>query len=139
MVDKYTWTAFNDRLGNDDKSQTNLYGNISQNRTNRDSYVLRGHFAFNRTFSGIHTLNVLAGSEIRGAGSNTLFSKRYNYDPKTGTTSLPQISGTTDEWVSEVERLNGQYFSESRYASFYASADYYLGKTIVLNASFRTD
>ena len=139
VVDKYTWTAFNDRLGNDDKSQTNLYGSISQNRTNRDSYVLRGHFAFNRTFSGIHTLNVLAGSEIRGAGSNTLFSKRYNYDPKTGTTSLPPISGPSDEWVSEVERLNGQYFSESRYASFYASADYYLGKTIVLNASFRTD
>ena len=138
-VDKYTWTAFRDRLGSDDRSQTNLYGNISQNRTNRNSYVLRGHFTFNRTFNELHNLNVLAGAEIRGADSNTLFSKRYNYDPKTGTTSLPPVSGPVDEWVSEVERLNGQYFTRTRYASFYASADYYLGKSIVLNASFRTD
>ena len=138
VVDKSTYTAFKDRLGNDDKSQTNLYGNITQNRGNRDSYVLRGHFAFNKTF-GIHTLNVLAGAEIRGASSNTVYTKRYNYDPVTGTSSLPQISGPTDQWLSQVERLNGQYFSESRYASFYASADWYLGKCWVFNASVRTD
>jgi TonB-dependent starch-binding outer membrane protein SusC len=139
VVDKYTYTAFKDRLGNDDRSTTNLYGSIAQNRTNRDSYVVRGHFAFNRTFGDKHTVNVLAGAELRGANSNTIFTKRYNYDPKTGTTSLPAISGTTDDWVSDVEKLNGEYYSKSRYASFYASADYYLGKTIVLNASFRTD
>ncbi len=139
VVDKYTYTAFRDRLGSDDRSQTNLYGSISQNRTNRNSYVARGHFAFNRTFADIHTLNLLAGAELRGSDSNTIFSKRYNYDPKTGTTSLPQISGPQDEWLSEVEKLNGEYFSKTRYASFYASADYYLGKSIVMNASFRTD
>ena len=139
IVEKMTWSAFKDRLGSDDRTQNKLYGNISQNRTGRDSYVLRGHFAFNKTFLESHTLNILAGAEIRGADSNTIFTKRYNYDPVTGTTSLPPVSGPQDEWVSEVERLNGQYFSSSRYASFYASADYYLGKTIVLNASFRTD
>ena len=139
IVDKYTYSAFRDRLGSDDRSQTNLYGNISQNRTNRGSYVARGHFAFNKTFAEIHTLNVLAGAELRGSDANTIFTKRYNYDPKTGTTSLPAISGAQDEWTREVEKLNGEYFSKTRYASFYASADYYLGKTIVLNASFRTD
>lgn len=139
VVDKNSYSAFRDRLGSDDRSQTNLYGSISQNRTERNSYVVRGHFMFNRTFSGIHTLNILAGTEFRGSGSNTVFSKRYNYDPKTGTTSLPPISGPADEWLNEVERLNGEYFSKTRYASFYASADYYLGGSIVLNASFRTD
>ncbi len=139
IVDKNTYTAFRDRLGSDDRSQTNLYGSISQNRTNRDSYVIRGHFAYNDTFNGKHTLSVLAGAEIRGADSNTIFTKRYNYDPVTGTTSLPEISGPADEWTRQVERLNGEYFTKTRYASFYASADYYLGKTIVLNASFRTD
>ena len=139
VVDKSTYSAFRDRLGNDDRSQTNLYGSISQNRANRNSYVVRGHFSFNRTFGDIHTVNVLAGAEIRGSDSNTIFTKRYNYDPKTATTSLPAISGTQDEWVAEVEKLNGEYFSKTRYASFYASADYYLGKTVVLNASFRTD
>lgn len=139
IVDKNTYTAFRDRLGNDDKSQTNLYGSISQNRTNRDSYVVRGHFSYNQTFAEKHNINVLAGAEIRGAKSNTIYSKRYNYDPVTGTSSLPPISGPSDQWMSQVERLNGQYFTENRYASFYGSADYYLGKTIVLNASVRTD
>ena len=139
VIDKETYTAFRDRLGSDDQSQTNLYGSISQNRTNRNSYVARGHFSYNQTFADIHTLNILAGAELRGSDANTIFTKRYNYDPKTGTTSLPAVSGPQDEWVSEVEKLNGEYFSKTRYASFYASADYYLGKTIVLNASFRTD
>ena len=139
VIDKYSYSAFRDRLGSDDRSQTNLYGNISQNRTNRNSYVARGHFSFNKTFAETHTVNLLAGAELRGSGSKTIFTKRYNYDPKTGTTSLPQISGPQDEWLSEVEKLNGEYFSKTRFASFYASADYYLGKSIVLNASFRTD
>ena len=140
-VDASTYTAFKDRLGNDDKSQTKLYGNITQNRTARRSYILRGHFNWNRTFEGSlkHNINVIAGSEIRGSKSNTLYAKRYNYDPVTGTSSMPEISGPVDEWEKQVERLSGEYFSESRYASFYLSGDYYLGNTIVANASFRTD
>lgn len=138
IVDASTYTAFRDRLGYDDKSQTKLYGSITQNRGKRSSYVARGHFAWNQSF-GRHTLNVIAGAELRGSDSNTVYSKRYNYNPITGTSSMPSISGPTDEWVKEVERLSGEYFTCSRYASFYASADYFLGKTIVLNASVRTD
>ena len=138
IVDASTYTAFRDRLGYDDKSQTKLYGSITQNRGKRSSYVARGHFAWNQSF-GRHTLNVIAGAELRGSDSNTVYSKRYNYNPITGTSSMPSISGPIDEWVKEVERLSGEYFTRSRYASFYASADYFLGKTIVLNASVRTD
>ena len=138
IVDASTYTAFRDRLGYDDKSQTKLYGSITQNRGKRSSYVARGHFVWNQSF-GRHTLNVIAGAELRGSDSNTVYSKRYNYNPITGTSSMPSISGPTDEWVKEVERLSGEYFTRSRYASFYASADYFLGKTIVLNASVRTD
>ena len=138
IVDASTYTAFRDRLGYDDKSQTKRYGSITQNRGKRSSYVARGHFAWNQSF-GRHTLNVIAGAELRGSDSNTVYSKRYNYNPITGTSSMPSISGPTDEWVKEVERLSGEYFTRSRYASFYASADYFLGKTIVLNASVRTD
>ena len=138
IVDASTYTAFRDRLGYDDKSQTKLYGSITQNRGKRSSYVARGHFAWNQSF-GRHTLNVIAGAELRGSDSYTVYSKRYNYNPITGTSSMPSISGPTDEWVKEVERLSGEYFTRSRYASFYASADYFLGKTIVLNASVRTD
>ena len=139
IVDKSTYTAFRDRLGNDDRSQNNLYGSITQNRTGRNSYILRGHLNWNRTFAERHTFNVIGGVEIRGSKSNTLFSKRYHYNPVTGTTALPAISGPQDQWVRQVERLNGEYFSDTRYASFYLSGDYYLGKTLVTNASFRTD
>lgn len=66
---------------------------------------LRGQrtFLFQQDFSDIHTLNLLAGAELRGSGANTLYTKRYNYDPKTGTDALPPISGPQEEWLSEVE------------------------------------
>lgn len=139
IVGKDTYTAFKDRLGNDKYSQEKLYGSISQNSANRDSYVLRGHFAYNDTFADAHTLSVIAGAEIRGSSSRTIFTKRYNYDPLTGTTSLPEISGETDAWVKAVEALSGEYFTDSRYASFYASADYFYKKRYVVNMSFRSD
>lgn len=140
ITGKDTYTAFKDRLGNDKYSQSKLYGSITQNSTNRSSYVLRGHFVYNQSFgSDRHTLSAIAGAEIRGSSSNTIFTKRYNYDPKTATSSLPTISGEIDAWVRAVEALSGEYFTENRYASFYASADYYYKKTIVLNFSVRTD
>lgn len=138
IIDKDTWSAFQDRLGNDNRSQTKLYGHISQNRTGRESFVARGQLSWLRNF-GTHKFNVLAGGELRGSGSNTVFSRRYHYDPVTGTSSLPIPSGPADQWLSEVERLSGQYFTKNRYASFYASADWFIGRTFVLNASLRSD
>lgn len=142
IVEKSTYAAFRDRLGTDDHSLTNLYGNITQNRSDTHSYIARAHLTWNQGFDGKrwrHQFNVIAGAEIRGSHTGSIFAKRYNYDPVTGTTSLPPVSGPVDEWTREVERLSGEYFSDSRFASFYASADYYLSHTVVLNGSFRTD
>lgn len=139
IVGKETYTAFKDRLGNDKYTQDKLYGSIAQNSANRDSYVLRGHLAYNDTYADDHTLSVIAGTEIRGSSSRTIFTKRYNYDPITGTTSLPEISGETDSWLKAVEALSGEYFTDTRYASFYASADYFYTKRYVVNMSFRSD
>ena len=142
IVEKSTYTAFRDRLGTDDHSQTNLYGNITQNRSDTHSYIARAHLNWNQGFDRKrwrHQFNVIAGAEIRGSHTGSTFAKRYNYDPVTGTTSLPPVSGPVDEWTREVERLSGEFFSDSRFASFYASVDYYLGRTIVLSGSFRLD
>ena len=133
-----TYTAFKERLGNDKYTTSNLYGSISQNATERDSYVARGHFVYNESFNK-HAVSVIAGSELRGSSLNSIFTKRYNYDPKTGTTSLPAISGETDAWLKAVELLSGEYFNTNRYASFYASADYFYDNRYVFNTSFRTD
>lgn len=139
IVDKHTYTAFKDRLGHDKYTTDKLYGSISQNTGITNSYIARGHFAYNRTFAGQHNVNIMAGAELRGSDSKTIFSKRYNYDPSTGSSSLPEISGPADEWARQVERLNGQYYTKDRFASFYASADYFLGNKYVFNTSFRTD
>ncbi len=139
VVHKDTYTAFKDRLGNDKYTQNTLYGSISQNSANRDSYVLRGYFTYNDDFWEDHSLSILAGVEVRGSSSNTIFTKRYNYDPITGTSSFPEPSGEIDAWIKSIERLNGQYFTDNRYASFYASADYFIKDAYVINFSFRSD
>ena len=93
---------------------------------------------YNKSFDK-HTVSVIAGSELRGSHLNSIFTKRYNYDPKTGNTSLPSISGESDAWLKAVEALSGEYFNTNKYASFYASADYFYDNKYVLNTSFRTD
>lgn len=139
IVGEDTYSAFRDRLGKDKYSTTNTYGSIAQNSANMESYVVRGHFVYNEKFGENHSVNIIAGSELRSSSSNAIFTKRYNYDPSTGTTSLPPISGEQDAWLRAVEALNGEYFSKNRYASFYASADYFYSSKYVLNFSFRTD
>ena len=138
ITDKSTYTAFNDRMGNDHLRQDLRYGSIIENRSSRDNYILRGHFDWTREFKRSR-LNVIAGAEIRASSSRTTFNKRYNYDPVTGTSSLPEISGPTDQWLRQAERLSGSYFTDSRYASFYTSGDYTFRRNIVFNASVRTD
>ncbi len=138
IIGEKTYTAFKDRLGNDKYSTSNLYGSIAQNSTDRNSYVLRGHFVYNESFNK-HTISAIAGAVLRASSLNSIFTKRYNYDPNTGSSSLPPISGETDAWLKAVEALSGEYFNKNKYASFYASIDYFYDKRFVLNASFRTD
>ena len=71
-----------------------------QNSSSRANYIERGHLGYSEEFGESHSLSVLEGAELRGADSKSLFSKRFNYDPKTGSTSLPDVSGHIDNWLS---------------------------------------
>ena len=137
-----TYAAWQNMLDYDRNYTDNDYGSIIQNSYQNSSYIARGHFAYSEAYGSAHDLSVIAGAEIRGEDSKTLYAKRLNYDSNTNTTSMPQpptASSQLESWLREVEQLSGEYYSRSRYASFYASADYILLDRYVLNASFRTD
>ena len=140
-----TLTALNNRMSVD--SQTNKeYASLLERNTDTDSYMVRGHFAYDGHFGSNHTVSVLAGAELRGSKSNSLYSKRYGYDAVTGNTVTPlptETSGVGYEklkaYLAAIDASSGDAWAEQRFASFYASADYYFQTRYVLNASFRTD
>ena len=137
-----TYAAWQNMLDYDRNYTSNNYGSIIQNNYQGSSYMARGHFAYNEQYGSSHNLAIIAGAEIRGEDSKTLYAKRLNYDSNTNTTSMPQpptSSSQMESWLREVEQLSGEYYSKSRYASFYASADYILLDRYIVNASFRTD
>lgn len=142
---KDTKAAFDNRLSVDSRSNKE-YSSILQRNADNESYVARGHFVYNDQFGTDHTLSVLAGAELRGSNSSSLYSKRYGYDPVTGnyTTPLPEDPTGVGyeklkEYLAALDASSGQTDDEQRYASFYASADYYLMNKYIFNVSFRTD
>lgn len=116
-------------------------GTKTMNNALRTSFIARTHLSFNKELVTNHTVSVIAGAEVRGSDSETLFSKGYGYDPNTDTTTIP-VPGNglmNDTYINAVTALNGDYYTSSRYASFYCSADYFYKEKYVLNASVRTD
>ncbi len=105
--------------------------------------MVRGHFAYDDQFGNDHSISLIAGAELRGSKSNSLYSKRYGYDAITGNTITPLPSTTEGigyaqlkEYLAALDASTGETWNEQRFASFYASADYYYKNKYVLNASF---
>lgn len=141
---KNTKAALDNRLSVDFRSDKE-YASILQRNTDNDSYMVRGHFTYDESF-GDHSISLIAGAELRGSKLNGLYSKRYGYDDITGNTITPipdDPSGVGYErlkaYLAAIDASNGETWSEQRFASFYASADYYYKNKYVVNASFRTD
>ena len=136
-IDAATFSAFRDRLGYDDKAQDKRYGSLTRSLTKRFSYLLRGHLNWKQAL-GPGEVNLIGGSEIRASASTTRYRKMYNYDPATDEGPLPPVSGPVDEWQREVARLTGDYYDDTRFASFYLTGDYYW-KNLILNTAVRAD
>lgn len=136
-IDAATYSAFRDRLGYDSKSQENRYGSMTLSTTRRLGYLLRGHLNWKQKL-GPGEINAIGGTEIRASRSDTDYRKMYNYDPGTGTGTLPPVSGPADEWQRQVERLTGRYYDDTRFASFYLTGDY-AWKNLVINTAARAD
>ncbi len=92
---------------------------------------------------GAHTLNLLAGAEVREVMSRTYASRYYGYDELTGT-SLPV---NTVDWLqqyptgnwSTVPAQQGVQGTLNRFRSYYANGAYSYHTRYTLSASARID
>ena len=134
-----TNAAFMDRFMS---YQNEMYfGSLSTNDANRTSYITRAHLSFTKEFAGKHTVSSLLGTEVRASDSKSVYRKGYGYDPNTGTTTIPVPANgqTSATYMNEVIALNGDYYTKSRYASFYFSTDYFYAGKYIVNFSVRND
>ena len=144
---KDTYAAWIDRPF--DTSQINSkrkYGSITQTSAYNSSYNLRGQLHYFNTFGDDHYLSALAGAEIRGQYSKSIFEKRYGYDPVSGNSSMPAYPEGgkleyTDllSYASIMDGLSGQSILEDAFASFYFSLDYVYKERYIASLTARTD
>ena len=68
-----TKAALDNRLSVDSQSNKE-YASILERNTDNDSYTVRGHFVYDGKIGTDHSINILAGAELRGSKSNSLYS-----------------------------------------------------------------
>lgn len=148
---KDTYAAYTDRLYFDSQSLVSkrTYSSISQSSANNSSYSLRGQLSYSDIYLQKHRLSVVAGAEIRGEKAESIYEKRYGYDPVTGNSAMPVPPEPADgsglsyseivSYANAMDNLSGQEIEENRMASFYGALDYSLLDKYVFNMSFRTD
>ena len=144
-----TFAAFSDRVSFEKFNSRRTYGSITQSSANNVTYTARAQINYSDIFADVHRLNLIAGTEIRGSKGKSIYAKRYGYDPVTGNSSmpLPEVEEGTDKinysdmvtFATFVDGLSGQSIEESRFASFYAAADYTLHDKYIASVTFRTD
>lgn len=122
------------------------YGSITQTSAYNSSYNLRGQLHYFNTFGDDHYLSALAGAEIRGQYSKSIFEKRYGYDPVSGNSSMPAYPEGdkleyTDllSYAAIMDGLSGQSILEDAFASFYFSLDYVYKERYIASLTARTD
>lgn len=144
---KNTYAAWNDRPFEEAAFLSKrVYGSIMQTVSSNNNYNLRGQFHYFNTFKKDHYVSALVGSEIRGAHSKSIFTKRYGYDPISGNSSMPAFTDKKkftqaglESYAALMDLLSGQGINDNRFASFYFSVDYVYKNRYVFSATGRTD
>lgn len=119
-------------------------GILKQNTSNLDAYTIRGQINANKTWNEKHTLNAIAGAEIRenhqsssagttyGYDDNLLVYKNVNFD-----TSYPAYARLrSDDLIPSGLDFSDQTY---RFTSLYANGAYTYDKRYTLSASIRKD
>jgi TonB-linked SusC/RagA family outer membrane protein len=103
-----------------------------------DSYYFKNQLSWNPAFSKIHSLNLVAGQEIRQVDRLNSYNNGYGYQYSKG-----GIPYTDYLIIKQLLEGNFNYFGMGnfyeRYASFYGGSTYSLQGKYVLNATVRMD
>lgn len=91
---------------------------------------------FARRFREVHDIEVMAGTEVRRAEAETMFSAAYGYDNRTLTTQ-PIIFPT--ENIAQLYPLHKETHQENAFVSWFATGSYTLAYRYTLGGSIRFD
>lgn len=123
---------------------------MDQNRRKMTGYTWRNQLSFARTFATEHTVNFIAGTEIRSSVSEVFTNPTtYGYNEKTLTVGAfpngPGGSGTgrtITNWLGTnitFPYTNSFTYNTDRYFSSFANLAYTFKNKYTLSGSFRTD
>lgn len=134
---------YSQRTGGIIKNNIPLGGILDSYHSDLSSYALRGQLSYSQTFSKLHDVSVIAGSEIRETQATSQRSRTYGYNDNLltfsnvdyitsfplfgnlGSAAIPSNTGFTDVL--------------DRFVSFYANGSWTYGKKYILSASARKD
>lgn len=143
-----------DRINTTSAWDQTLVGTVTQNlplggfldlsRSTVEAYTFRNQLNFSRTFSNVHEINVIAGTEISNTVGNATYNPTsYGYNDETLQVGdfLHGATGTNNwqGWGNYFGYANSFSYSTRRLFSAYGNASYTYMNKYTLSGSFRTD
>lgn len=122
-------------------------GQVSETRSDNDSYTLRVQGNYNKLFGDKHRIAVIAGAERRATKSKATSMNKVGWDDDMMT--FKNIDEKTlASRIEDTEALAGYFqytagdaytYDEDRYVSFYANGSYTFDERATVTASMRID
>lgn len=140
-----TYSAWLDRRFAD--SGTNrTYGSLALSEASNTNYNLRAQINWSPRFGDAHSLQALAGAELRGLTAKSTFAKLYGYDPETGSYTTPIYPEGTkidyarlQAYANDRDQLAGRGITQEAFASFYFSSTYSYHSKYIASLTARID
>ena len=111
-------------------------GRHMQNRSTNKQINWKAQVEYGSTFSRVHDVEAILGTEIRKTWYDYFSSTAYGYDKKT-LTSKPVLF-PNESWARQYS-LHSESYAENAYASFYGTASYSLMHRYTIGTSIRFD
>ena len=132
----YNYKQYDENADEYWKSALPYGGILQQGHTQKTGYTVRNGLSYIKMF-GVHDVNVIVGSELRGNKYTGVNVTGYGWTPTFGERFMPVY---TDRYLSGYARntpINTNTIS--RVASFYGSATYTYDNRYVFNFNIRSD
>ena len=132
----YNYRQYDENTDDYWKSQLPYGGILTQGHTQKTGYTVRNGLSYIKLF-GVHDVNVIVGSELRGTKYTGVNVTGYGWTPTFGERFMPVY---TDRFLSGYARNTPTNTNNiSRVASFYGSATYTYDNRYVANFNIRSD